>query len=1622
MADYVTVVSVDLNQHQPKCQKNDNPHSIEQLSEKKSSFVTVLSINSNQNNTTTISTKAENSEIVTVYRLPGERLGFGLKFQGGTMTNERVERLFIQSCDANTPASRARTSWGESLSEGDEILEIDNEPVTNMTRIECVKCLKDKNVAINLLVRKGDRNSMKFIKSNSSTTKRSLPPPPPPPKIPPRKIYKKPQISLTPAVANKVDLETPVAAEMYLNCTLDDEQNHNDESDETGSTISSQISVISNFSSESDLSLLSSNNDLARILTKPFQMIEREFNVVPPMSIENLLMFNESELLNENVNDEIKMIGNVNIAIPEYENINVKLQPVPLPRSLSMPPETGVANTTIESWLNDAKAVSDTTIVADKNSNTESDAQNYEAIKFECFAATDDTEDKLGPPELLLNISEAYFNIPWNSTNSLPTIGEAEEEFSSMEHFGSQNIVNGPVFILHDESLVDSKNSIEITEAKCNQQRKNMEINNNEISSYLHERKDKSDNLIPSLQSENEKSNCATKLNKKDGVKNTCIPMEAKVNEIIKSSRSENDKSLNSINDNDECSKFLLDEHTKISDEKLKTVFNLNESVKSDINNEAIIKCDREYLETKESSSNNQNISVAISDDKNNNDTFKMMQSKISDDEIETDRTETATTTDAESASTISSSLIPIVQQRTIAKMDQKQLSIEHFSVNSVEDVDSSSNILETSSKKTSSQSIKIDNSIDTNKFSSTNTPKATAIVAPQRKTHHFEEITNFVDTKPPFKSATLGRQRTQFNYRNKDEKSEKSVRDKIAMFSNSTSDILHILPKSTSTTKVKDKSFRSIAKSTENIFNSGSAYVVDNSKMKNNGLDFVMKKKAISVENLDNYNDEKEMRDGNIVNYTPVSKPTSLHSPSFARLNINRAQSVEHLNTPALPTSRPPLTAPISQLTRHISFNGYASDNSPNRKIDEGNRFANIIENRKKSMSKLRGLVIPEKVPENELNADQKVFNLPVIRSKECELIDTIKSVNNSPMMSVRKNVSNNKMELEIRPALRKTLEDDRAKISPPIKPPRTSLIFPTTKSSLTNLMTATDESDTESCMSSKILTPPISPVAKKPLIRTLSSNSSISSNSTLTSGSGSQASCSSNVSNSPETRKTSTDTTSTATRKSIVASSKSRSEREHLDKSWRDEDSTDGGIDDEKHRIPKAKARSSLINYKLINHGDNLADKVINVATYVEVMSSDSEEKIETSESMSKITTQKTITVTKSDLPETSNDMAKWVRKEVSKTTEIVKKVEKTEEIRKIPKSLDTPKKLNFSEIRKNFESKHVTSPSIRTPTKDKTPISAPATTFNHNRFSSWDSIASSSSGVSSELLGTGTGTNNSESLQTIQSDFGSFSSFGSSHSLITPQDLQSIIDEADPPLETSEAFVVVLHRETPESSIGITLAGGSDYETKEITIHRILMNSPADKDGRLKKGDRLLSINGLSMRGLTHRESLSVLKSPRTDVVMVVTRSKSIVKTNSLTKSKLGSLGSLCSLSEHADVPEINIKKTLHTSKSVDMDLDAISNDVNDNEIVSIIKDGSGIGISLEGGYDSLCGNKPLTIKKIFMGGAAEKFSNLKAGDEILEINGISTEKQTRIDVWNMIKRLPSGDTVQLKIKRC
>lgn len=150
-------------------------------------------------------------------------------------------------------------------------------------------------------------------------------------------------------------------------------------------------------------------------------------------------------------------------------------------------------------------------------------------------------------------------------------------------------------------------------------------------------------------------------------------------------------------------------------------------------------------------------------------------------------------------------------------------------------------------------------------------------------------------------------------------------------------------------------------------------------------------------------------------------------------------------------------------------------------------------------------------------------------------------------------------------------------------------------------------------------------------------------------------------------------------------------------------------------------------------------------------------------------------------------------------------------------------------------------------------------------HNRFPSLDSSVD-------ENIGTEMDTDRCYGEQ-----FGSISSLASSTSLISQQELAQLVEEAS--LEETrgahDVIVVLLHKENPTGSVGITLAGGADCEVKEITVHRVLTHSIADKDGRVQRGDRILSINGRSTRGLTHRESMAVLKQPRSEVVLVVSR---------------------------------------------------------------------------------------------------------------------------------------------------
>ncbi len=53
----------------------------------------------------------------------------------------------------------------------------------------------------------------------------------------------------------------------------------------------------------------------------------------------------------------------------------------------------------------------------------------------------------------------------------------------------------------------------------------------------------------------------------------------------------------------------------------------------------------------------------------------------------------------------------------------------------------------------------------------------------------------------------------------------------------------------------------------------------------------------------------------------------------------------------------------------------------------------------------------------------------------------------------------------------------------------------------------------------------------------------------------------------------------------------------------------------------------------------------------------------------------------------------------------------------------------------------------------------------------------------------------------------------------------------------------------------------------------IHKVIGGSVADRDGRIQKGDRVLSINGKGLKGVTHREALAILKVYKNTLVAVI-----------------------------------------------------------------------------------------------------------------------------------------------------
>ena len=247
----------------------------------------------------------------------------------------------------------------------------------------------------------------------------------------------------------------------------------------------------------------------------------------------------------------------------------------------------------------------------------------------------------------------------------------------------------------------------------------------------------------------------------------------------------------------------------------------------------------------------------------------------------------------------------------------------------------------------------------------------------------------------------------------------------------------------------------------------------------------------------------------------------------------------------------------------------------------------------------------------------------------------------------------------------------------------------------------------------------------------------------------------------------------------------------------------------------------------------------------------------------------------------------------------------------------------------------------------------------------------------------------------------------------------------------------------------------------------MKKILPNSIAGIDGRLRIGDRLLYVNGVRIPGMTKPQAMDLLRATEDEVKLIIARrplltgsaintpmdSKLVSRQESREASvpptppsmapptppivapptppgmmKTGSAGrrgsrhkrsdSLSSLQRQARSDSVGSLRSI-TEEDIATGSGTLPRDIGSRvgvKLVELIKGPTGLGMKIVGGRNL---PKPFIIRDVFPGGAAAKSGQIFPNDQILEVNGNSFENITHREGIECIKSLPLGK-VQMVIR--
>ncbi|XP_033230330.1 protein lap4 isoform X3 [Belonocnema kinseyi] len=241
------------------------------------------------------------------------------------------------------------------------------------------------------------------------------------------------------------------------------------------------------------------------------------------------------------------------------------------------------------------------------------------------------------------------------------------------------------------------------------------------------------------------------------------------------------------------------------------------------------------------------------------------------------------------------------------------------------------------------------------------------------------------------------------------------------------------------------------------------------------------------------------------------------------------------------------------------------------------------------------------------------------------------------------------------------------------------------------------------------------------------------------------------------------------------------------------------------------------------------------------------------------------------------------------------------------------------------------------------------------------------------------------------------------------------QGAASDADPSIEIRQEQYEI-HIERTTGGLGLSIAGGIGStpfkgDDEGIFISRVTEGGPADLAG-LRVGDKVLSVNGVSVVNVDHYDAVEVLKACGRVLVLVIvreitrivpsseqdsTRKDSVCSSMSTSRAPSAtSYVSSTALSHNLENDEMSESKKI---KKIPEPLSAVKPTVEPLIAVlvhtTLIRDQNGLGFSIAGGKGSApfeANSDAIFISRITDGGVAQKDGKLRIGDKVISINGV------------------------------